>query len=169
MKTLFVAQAHARQGHWWRLPVFAAFLLVVNAGVALGQMTLITVLANSNVGGITEPSGSADYPIGTQIEISARANAGWVFTGWSDGNPYDARIIIVTEMPATYTANFVQLNRGLPSLVLRADQLELDQRFKNRELCLAALLPTARETALAIRAEGAVELTLALRMKGGAG
>lgn len=149
MKTL----TRARVGRWWRLPAFAAFLLVVNAGVALGQMTLITVLANTNVGGITEPSGSADYPIGTQLEISARANSGWVFTGWSDGNPYDARIIVVTEMPATYTANFVQLNRGLPSLALRADQLEIGQRFKDGELCLAPPLPSVSGTAIALRAE----------------
>ena len=154
MKTLFAAQARARQGQWWRMPLFAAFLLVANAGVVLGQTTLITVLANTNVGGTTEPSGSADYMIGTQITISARANDGWVFTGWSDGNPYDLRTIIVTEMPVTYTANFVQLNRSLPSLVLRADQLELGQRLKNGELCLAPHLAISRETALAVRVAG---------------
>ena len=154
MKTLFAAQTRTRQGHWWRLPVFAAFLLMANAGVVFGQTTLITVLANTNVGGVTEPSGAADYPIGTQIEISARANPGWVFTGWSDGNPYDARIITVTEMPVTYTANFVQLNRVLPALALRADQLELGQRLKNGELCLAPPLATSWETAVAVRVAG---------------
>jgi hypothetical protein len=92
-----------------------------------------------------------------------------VFTGWSDGNPYDVRIITVTEMPVTYTANFVQLNRGLPSLVLRTDQLELGQRLKNGELCLAPPLPTASGTAIAIRTEGALEVVLEPRVKGGAG
>lgn len=169
MKTLFAAQARARQGHWWRMPLFAAFLLAANAGIVLGQTTLITVLANTNVGGTTEPSGPADYLIGTQIQISARANSGWVFTGWSDGDPNDERTITVTETPITYTANFVQLRYGLSPLALRSGRQAIGPSTKHGGLYAAAACPTVSGTAVAIRAKGTVEMVLEPRAKGGDG
>ncbi len=67
---------------------------------------VITVLANPTNGGTV--SGAGTYPVGTNVQISATANSGWTFTGWSDGNSSNPRAIIVLAGGATYTANFSQ-------------------------------------------------------------
>lgn len=50
-------------------------------------------------------SGGNTYPYGSTVQISATANEGWEFTGWSDGNTDNPRTITVTGA-ATYTAVF---------------------------------------------------------------
>lgn len=50
-------------------------------------------------------SGGNTYPYGSTVQISATANEGWEFTGWSDGNTDNPRTITVTGT-ATYTAVF---------------------------------------------------------------
>lgn len=61
----------------------------------------ITVSAGE--GGIA--SGGNTYPYGSTVQISATANEGWEFKGWSDGNTDNPRTVTVTGA-ATYTAVF---------------------------------------------------------------
>jgi uncharacterized repeat protein (TIGR02543 family) len=53
-------------------------------------------------------SGGGTYAAGSQPEISASANSGWAFTGWSDGNTQNPRTITAPSGGATYTADFQQ-------------------------------------------------------------
>ena len=69
-------------------------------------MRLITVQANPPAGGSV--SGTGSYAVGTTIQISATANPGWTFAGWSDGVTSASRTLTVPATSTTYTANFVQ-------------------------------------------------------------
>jgi transglutaminase-like putative cysteine protease len=63
----------------------------------------ITVLANPTDGGTV--TGGGTYTVGSSQQISATANSGWSFTGWSDAGA-QTHDIIVPSGGATYTANF---------------------------------------------------------------
>jgi uncharacterized repeat protein (TIGR02543 family) len=73
---------------------------------APNQMAIITVQANPSDGGIV--SGGGTYAVGSSQQISASANSGWTFTGWSDGSTDNLYTIIVPASDTTYTANFSQ-------------------------------------------------------------
>lgn len=63
----------------------------------------VTVLsANQTMGSV---SGTGTYASGTTATLTATANAGYHFTGWSDGNTDNPRAIVVTG-DATYIASF---------------------------------------------------------------
>ncbi|TAN39024.1 MAG: hypothetical protein EPN23_00870 [Verrucomicrobia bacterium] len=64
----------------------------------------VTVQASPAAGGTV--AGGGTYLVGTQRQISAQANNGWVFTGWNDGVANNPRTIVVGAGAATYTANF---------------------------------------------------------------
>ena len=66
---------------------------------------IITVNANPSQGGYV--SGGGTYAAGNLQQISANANSGWTFTGWSDGGA-QTHTITVPATNITYTANFVQ-------------------------------------------------------------
>ena len=63
----------------------------------------ITVTANPAAGG--NVSGGGTYMQGASCTLTATANTGYTFTGWSDGVTTNPRTVTVTE-PATYVANF---------------------------------------------------------------
>ncbi len=50
-------------------------------------------------------SGGGEYAYGTIIQISATANLGFAFAGWTDGDMSNPRVITVTQ-DETYTAHF---------------------------------------------------------------
>ena len=52
-------------------------------------------------------TGGGTFKEGTEIQISAFANTGYMFAGWNDGNNQNPRTITVTGN-ATYTAQFVE-------------------------------------------------------------
>jgi hypothetical protein len=64
----------------------------------------ITVLASPPNGGTV--SGGGSFVVGSQQQISASTNAGWAFTGWSDGVTQNPRTVTVTAGTTTYTADF---------------------------------------------------------------
>ncbi len=64
----------------------------------------ITALANPAAGGIV--SGGGAYPVGSNATLTATANSGWVFLGWSDGETNQTRSVVVTAGTAAFTAQF---------------------------------------------------------------
>ena len=64
----------------------------------------VTVTANPSQGGTV--TGSGTYPVCSSQQISAAANSGWTFTGWSDGSTNNPYTITIPGGDATYTANF---------------------------------------------------------------
>ncbi len=70
------------------------------------QTATITVSASPSNGGTV--SGGGTYAVGSSREISATANSGWGFAGWSDGNASNPRTVTVPAGGASYTANFSQ-------------------------------------------------------------
>ena len=70
------------------------------------QGATLTVSASPTNGGTV--TGSGTYPVGTQVEITASANSGWVFSGWNDGNVQQIRTVTVPATGAVYVATFVQ-------------------------------------------------------------
>ena len=63
----------------------------------------ITVLSASETMGTVDGGGT--FQEGTEIQISATANEGFVFVAWNDGNTDNPRTIVVTGN-ATYIASF---------------------------------------------------------------
>jgi len=66
---------------------------------------VVTVAANPAQGGTV--TGGGVLAVGTNVPISASANSGWTFTGWSDGGN-QSHSITVPATNTTYTANFTQ-------------------------------------------------------------
>ena len=66
----------------------------------------LTVLASPLNGGMV--SGGGMCPVGSQQQISAKANSGWHFSQWQDANTDNPRYVTVPPEGATYTAVFVQ-------------------------------------------------------------
>ena len=69
---------------------------------AVWQAT-VAVTANPANGGTV--SGAGSYGVGTNVSITASANAGWTFTSWSDGGA-QTHTITVPATNFSYTANF---------------------------------------------------------------
>ena len=78
--------------------------ITLTATFAIKQHTL-TIAAGQGGSVNTEVNGVYEY--GTQVSITATANEGYHFTGWSDGYPYDSRTVEMTE-DVTLTAFFAQ-------------------------------------------------------------
>ncbi len=83
--------------------------------------TISVSVNNSYYGSV---SGGGDYEEGTQVTLTAKANLGYKFVEWSDGNRDNPRVIIV-EGDATYEARFEKfdpeyVDLGLPSGILWA-------------------------------------------------
>ena len=72
--------------------------------VAIPLYTITVNSSNSDWGYVL---GGGTFKEGTEIQISAFANTGYMFTGWNDGNNQNPRTITVTGN-ATYTAQFVE-------------------------------------------------------------
>ena len=70
----------------------------------LHQYTITVASSNEEWGYVL---GGGTFNEGTQIQISAIANDGYVFTSWSDGNIENPRTVTVTG-DATYTAQFAE-------------------------------------------------------------
>jgi trimeric autotransporter adhesin len=96
----------------------------------------ITVTADPAHGGTV--AGAGTYRIGSSQRISAAANSGWSFAGWSDANQQNPRTIIVPAAGAAYTANFTptsqmwnagyqDLGGGWQRLTWFGDYVPLDQ------------------------------------------
>ncbi|HEV7927213.1 MAG TPA: immunoglobulin domain-containing protein [Verrucomicrobiae bacterium] len=64
----------------------------------------VTTLADPTNGGVV--TGGGALGIDSQVQISATANTGWTFTGWSDGNTQNPRTITVPTNDVVYVANF---------------------------------------------------------------
>jgi len=89
----------------------------ISKGTPSGQQShsaAIIVLASPIIAGTV--SGSGTFTVGTSVQISANANSGWTYNGWSDGNMQNPRTIIVPTDGATYTANFTQPTVSQPSI-----------------------------------------------------
>ena len=80
---------------------------------------IMTVLANPANGGTV--SGGGSYTVSNNVQISARANNGWTFTGWSDGSTNAQHIVRITDGGATYTANFSQHTNQTATLTVQAN------------------------------------------------
>ncbi len=70
------------------------------------QQGTINVVASPTNGGTV--SGGGSFAVGSSRQISATANSGWTFTGWSDGVSTNPRNVTVASGTTTYTANFSQ-------------------------------------------------------------
>jgi uncharacterized repeat protein (TIGR02543 family) len=69
------------------------------------QSATVAVVPSPSNGGTV--SGGGNYPVGSSQQISATANSGWTFTGWSDGGA-QTHNVTVPAGGATYTASFQQ-------------------------------------------------------------
>ena len=76
------------------------------------QLATLTAVANPSSGGAI--TGGGTFPVGTNIQLVASARAGWLFSGWSDGNTNTTRLITIPAANCTYTANFA---RGIGAAV----------------------------------------------------
>ena len=80
---------------------------------------ILSVQANPANGGTV--SGGGSYTVSNNVQISARANNGWTFTGWSDGSSNAQHIVRMPEGGATYTANFSQHPDQTAKLTVQAN------------------------------------------------
>jgi len=68
------------------------------------QQSTVVVLADPFNGGTV--AGAGNYEVGSEIEISATAGNGWMFTGWNDGSTQNPRTVLVPLSGAAYAAGF---------------------------------------------------------------
>jgi uncharacterized protein (TIGR03437 family) len=68
----------------------------------------LTISASPVAGGTVTPSSGSYYAAGTAVPITATANSGYTFSGWtgSVGNASDASTTVTMNAPQTVTANF---------------------------------------------------------------
>lgn len=78
--------------------------VAVEKVVPIEDLVSIKVLANPVEGGTC--SGTGSYKKGTSVNISAKANKGFNFNAWDDGNKSANRSIVVGNSDKTYTALF---------------------------------------------------------------
>lgn len=78
--------------------------VAVEKVVLIDDLVSIKVLANPVEGGTC--SGTGSYKKGTSVNISAKANKGFNFNAWDDGNKSANRSIVVGNSDKTYTALF---------------------------------------------------------------
>ena len=86
---------------------------------------MLTVVAGTG-GTVAAVDGRYDY--GTQVEISATADAGYRFVKWSDGNDSATRTIVVTG-DITLTAEFAEAEKSVVKLTVEgvdASKITLD-------------------------------------------
>jgi hypothetical protein len=72
---------------------------------AAALVSIVTEAQPFTGGSVSNPG---PCPVGQQVRIAAVANAGWWFTGWSDGSTQNPRWITVPAGGATFTATFSQ-------------------------------------------------------------
>ena len=75
---------------------------IATFAVTIHQYTLTVLSANETMGTVT---GGGTYNEGSIVTITARPNAGYLFSQWSDGDTNASRTITVTE-DATFVATF---------------------------------------------------------------
>ena len=85
----------------------------LNSSTTLNSLEIQTVTQTATISVVASPSnggtvsGGGNYTVGSSQQISATANSGWTFTGWSDGGA-QTHNVTVPAGGATYTANFQQ-------------------------------------------------------------
>lgn len=90
-------------------PNLQRFVVVPAAGgtytaIMRTRTAMITMQASPAVGGSV--SGAGTYQVGSNVTLTAAANNGWIFTGWSDGKVANPRLLSVPASGGNYIANF---------------------------------------------------------------
>ena len=104
-----------------------------------------TITANSTGGGTV--TGAGRYKHGTSVKLTATANPGYEFTGWSDGstaNPYIFTATEDVELVANFETATVEITEGNNSSVLTTNNglnvnVEVQRQFKAGNLYTIAL------------------------------
>ncbi len=79
--------------------------IVLNLSQASTATGTLSLLANPPQGGSV--AGGGQFAVGSTRELSAQANDGWLFAGWSDGQQANPRAVVVAAGQTVYTANFI--------------------------------------------------------------
>ncbi len=72
----------------------------------VGQASEVAVVVAANPADGGTVSGGGTYSVGSQARISASPDAGWAFTGWSDGSKENPRTLTVPSTGETLGASF---------------------------------------------------------------
>lgn len=104
-----------------------------------------TITVNPTKGGTV--TGAGRYKHGTSVELTAKANPGYEFTGWSDGstaNPYIFTATEDVELVANFETATVEITEGNNSSVLTTNNglnvnVEVQRQFKAGNLYTIAL------------------------------
>jgi hypothetical protein len=67
--------------------------------------------------------GAGTYPVGTTVQLQAVTNAGWSFSGWSDGGMANPRQEVVASTGTVFTALFDQEEPETVELIVQADPI----------------------------------------------
>lgn len=92
----------SNSSHTFNLQNVALIGIRPNTDWSATGTTTVTVVSSGN----GTVSGGGTYSFGDTVSLSATANAGYRFSGWSDGTKYNPREIIANGGSYTFTANF---------------------------------------------------------------
>jgi len=86
----------------------------VTANFTQDQYSLTVAVSPSGVGSVTKSPNKATYVYGEQVQLTATANPGYTFSGWSAGASGTTNPLVITmNGNKTVTANFTQVNYTL--------------------------------------------------------
>jgi len=78
--------------------------------IGSGGPTYYDLTVNSETGGTTSPSGTKSYEEGTSVTVTATANSGYQFDGWSGASSSTSKTITVTmDSDKSLTAHFSKI------------------------------------------------------------
>ncbi|MCX7009811.1 MAG: hypothetical protein NTY53_21640, partial [Kiritimatiellaeota bacterium] len=83
--------------------IMTAGILIFVQAASAQTATLAVSVSPANAGAAT---GGNTYPVGTNVQIAATANLGWIFVAWNDGDTNSSRTVTVPAGGTNFTALF---------------------------------------------------------------
>ena len=99
---------------------------------------------DENKGTVSVTGEKAEYQYGDQVTITATANDGYTFTGWSDGNNQNPRTITIDDNTTSLEAQFIA-NTNTPYVVRHWQQNIADDNYTEVEADRQNLTGTTAE------------------------
>lgn len=124
-----------------KLPIvlfLLSLLLFTNCSTENKPIYTLTTNVNPSEAGSVSPS-SGEYDKGTEVELTATPNEGWIFNGWQgdySGNQNPSTFMIDSDM--SVTGQFIKRIHSL--LILKGKEVSMKKLFNKKLLIILMVL-----------------------------